>query len=392
MGKKKDLKEILSMAAERGLTPKQIVDQSIKIDQLEKKYSKSFQELTKEFETIQKKIEAKSKTLKDLEDKIALEENKKSDLMRENTIDEKSVKEYIDARERLSPMGFAVDDISRVGSFLIAIKSQQYSPDKVVEKLNAIGDLEARKKSLEAELDATNADLRESKNYLAEVRKMRETGLSIDQMSRIRDVLLKISSNGDVGLDRAISQLEESALTGNNPPDQSILADVSKLEEARKTILSEIVAGLKKHDDLKMLEDEAAKKVKALHEEEREIATAVSALSEQKRFLESSISSIEQVIARQLDQSRSSLASLIAQMVSERLERNYSSYEGSSGIVTNQLSDIRTLLQKIDERFSKFLQDTSVERKTENASVRSRWSLTEQPDYDDSGDVGNSKS
>jgi predicted nucleic acid-binding Zn-ribbon protein len=392
MGKKKDLKEILSMAAERGLTPKQIVDQSIKIDQLETKYSKSFQELTKEFETIQRKIEAKSKTLKELEDKIALVENKKSDLMRENTIDEKSVKEYLDARERLSPMGFAVDDISRVGSFLIAIKSQQYSPDKVVEKLNAIGDLEARKKSLETELDATNADLRESKNYLAEVRKMRETGLSIDQMSRIRDVLLKISSNGDVGLDQAIGQLEESALTWNNPADQSLLADVSKLEEARKTILSEIVASLKKHDDLKMLEEETAKKVKALHEDEREIATAVSALSEQKRFLESSISSIEQVIARQLDQSHSSLASLITQMVSERLERNYSSYEGSSEIVTNQLSDIRTLLQKIDESFSKFLQGTSVDGKTKNASVRGRWSLTDQPDHDDSSHVNSSKS
>jgi hypothetical protein len=141
-----------------------------------------------------------------------------------------------------------------------------------------------------------------------------------------------------------------------------------------------------------MLEEETAKKVKALHEDEREIATAVSALSEQKRFLESSISSIEQVIARQLDQSHSSLASLITQMVSERLERNYSSYEGSSEIVTNQLSDIRTLLQKIDESFSKFLQGTSVDGKTKNASVRGRWSLTDQPDHDDSSHVNSSKS
>jgi hypothetical protein len=366
LGKKKDLKEILSKAAEKGLTPKQIINQSIKIDQLEKKYSKSFQELTKDFEAIQKKIEAKSKSLRELEDKIALAENKKSDLMRENTIDEKSVKEYLEARERLSPMGFAVDDISRVGSFLMAIKGQQYSPDKVVEKLNAIGDLEVRKKDLEAELDATNADLRESKNYLAEVRKMRELGLSMEQIVRIRDAVLKISSDRGISSDQAISQLEDTAPNENGTAGKSLVADVNQLEEARKTILSEIVTSLKKHDDLRMVEEATMKKVAVLQEQERGIAISVSALSEQKQFLESSISSIEQVIERQVDQSRSSLASLITQIISERLEKNNFVYKAKTDILASQLTDIKTLLQKIDESFSRFLQDTSIDRKTES--------------------------
>jgi serine/threonine protein kinase HipA of HipAB toxin-antitoxin module len=188
----------------------------------------------------------------------------------------------------------------------------------------------------------------------------------MEQIVSIRDAVLKISSDRGISLDQAISQLEDTAPNENGTADKSLVADVNQLEEARKTILSEIVTSLKKHDDLRMVEEATMKKVAALQEQERGIAISVSALSDQKQFLESSISSIEHVIERQVDQSRSSLASLITQIISERLEKNNFVYEAKTEILASQLTDIKTLLQKIDEIFSRFLQDTSIDRKTES--------------------------
>ena len=192
MGKKKDLKEILSRASEIGLTPKQIIDQSIKIEELEKKYSKSFQELVNEFNNIQKKIEEHEKTPRDLDDEITNALSKRSDITQESSSDEKNFREYLAARETLSPLGFTIEDISKVKTFLFSIKSEQYNPDRVFQRLSEIGDLETRKKNLEEELDATNSDLRESKTFLAEVRKLHETGLSAEQLSGINEIVSQI--------------------------------------------------------------------------------------------------------------------------------------------------------------------------------------------------------
>lgn len=128
------------------------MNQCIRIDQLEKN-SKTLEELENEFDRLGKEISSKNKKVRELEDKIA-QTQKKADVVREYSVEEKSVREYIDARAQLSSVGFPIDDLPNVKVCLFAMKNENFGAEQIVEKLNSITNLEVRKNSLESELSA----------------------------------------------------------------------------------------------------------------------------------------------------------------------------------------------------------------------------------------------
>ncbi len=427
MGKKKLMKQVLSKAAEKGLTPAQIVNQSIKLDQLEKKYSKSFQDLKIEFEALQKKIEEKSKTLKEIDQTIAMAEKKRSDLMRQYMLDEKRVREYVDARERLSPIGFPVDDMSRVKTFLLSLKNEEYNPDKIVEKLNTIGDLEQRKNALETELGSTNADLRENKALLVEVRKLQQTGLSIDHIESIRDTVSKISSRRGISGEEAMNQFESDVLKnydlslgleseilrlretkaslasefeerkrGFEAKEKSILDRIRDLETKHQSQKEEIKAcselkalgidgkrivswneivsnnkldygviesELKKQGNLRALEEDAEKRIEELQKQEGLLSASVSELSEQKSAFESSITAIKEQTLKELEISRADILASVSQ-VTEEVRQASESTKNDLNVTLSELKsaatgfsgDIAGNLRRLEESASKTIE------------------------------------
>lgn len=371
----------MSKAAKKGLTADEIISQSAKIEQMEKKYSKSFDELLKEFDNLEKAIHERSKSLKELDESISAAEKKRSDLFQNNAVDEGNVQEYIRARDELSLLGFPVDDISKVNTFLSSIKGEQYSVDGIIEKIDAIGDLESRRKSLEAELYQANLVLLENNESLNEIQKVRRTGLSIDKIEKIRDLVSRIGSKRGVNADLAFSQFESDVLRNYDLAlgledelkrlletkrsmesefqerrkslevvERSIQSRISELESSHQNKLANITAyqdlresGIETNDvialhellfklnlnlgvvmsilrrtgNLKDLEGEISNEIEILRKEKDDLNASVSGLKDQRRVLESSVSLMRDTLVKELRASRETMISLVTQITDE---------------------------------------------------------------------------
>ena len=371
----------MSRAAKKGLTADEIISQSAKIEQMEKKYSKSFDELMKEFDNLQREIQEKSKALKVLEESISAAEKKRSDLIRDNELDERKVQEYILARERLSQLGFPVDDLSKVDAFLSSIKSEEFSTKGIIEKLKAIGDLESRKKDLEAELYRANLVLLEKSDIINEIQKVQRTGLSIDQIEKIRDLVSRIGSKRGMNADRAFSQFESDVLK-NYDLALGLEDDMARLQETKRSIELEfrerrrtledsessnkskkseqesshqstmanigaysdlresgieanevmalhellfklnldygvVMSVLKRSGHLKDLESEISNEIKILEKRKDDLNASVSGLEEKMRVLGSSVSMMQDTLVTELRDSREAMVSLVSQITDE---------------------------------------------------------------------------
>ena len=377
----KFLRSLFAKASEKGYTPTQLVNQSMKIDHLEKKYQKSFEELKDEFDQLAKEISARSKKIRELEDSVSETQKKKASLIREYSVDEKRVREYVDARAQLGSIGFAIDDLPSVKTCLFSMKVQNFSPETVIENLNAIGDLDARKGALESELSAANGDLREKKALLIQLRQMQQSGLSVGQMERIRDIVSKISSRRGISPDQALSHFESDVLKNYDlalgleseiirlqetkdsissqfeekrqrlESQEKVLAEKVSALEARyqneqqeiksyselramgvdgqrllswNKLLSEakldygvVESELKQNGNLKALEEEISSRLKNLEEQEKVMRSSISDLNEQRHLLESSLSTMKEVTMKELEESRKLIMASFSQVAEE---------------------------------------------------------------------------
>lgn len=377
----KFLRALFSKASARGYTPVQIVAQCMRIDQLERKYSKSYEELRNEYTQLGWEISNKTNKVNELEERIAAIKKQKADMMREYSVDEKRVREYVDSRAELSSMGFQIDDVPKVKTCLISIKNEKFNPEKIIEKLSAIADLEERKNALATEVTLANGDLREKKDLLIQLRQMQQTGLSVDQMERIRSVVSKISSRRGINPDQSFSIFESDVLK-NYDLALGLESEIARLEETKNSIsrefeerkkeldnaeknltnklneldskyqakkaelqsYSELLASgvegsrilswhhlilengldfgvveseLNKQGSLKKLEEETSRRISELQEQKRKIEFLVAELNEKKGLVESSISSITDNAIKGLETSRTSMLSSASQMMEE---------------------------------------------------------------------------
>ncbi|MDG6904932.1 MAG: hypothetical protein JRN20_04005 [Nitrososphaerota archaeon] len=377
----KFLKSLFAKATERGYTPTQLVNQCIKIDQLEKKYARTFDELKSEYERLAKEISSRSKRVQELEDTIAETKKKKKEVAREYSADEKNVRQYVDARMELSSIGFSVDDIPRVKTCLFSMKNENFSPEAIIEKLNSIAVLEARKTSLESELSIANGDLREKKALLIQLRQLQQTGLSVEQIERIREVVSRISSRRGINPDQAMSRFESDVLN-NYDLTLGLESEVMRLQETKNSLASEfdgrkaaletkekmvlekiseleskyqsqkqeiqayselraagvdgariqswnqlisdnrldfgiVESELRKQGDLRTLEEEISIRIAYLQEKEKVLTATISELNTQKSTLESTISSIKEHTLSAFEESRTAMLSSVSQVKEE---------------------------------------------------------------------------
>ena len=377
----KFLQSLLSKAAEKGYTPAQLVSQCVRIDLLERKYSKSYEELRNDFEELGKEIANKTKKITELEEAISATQKKKADVLREFAVDEKSLKEYVESRAKLSTIGLKMDDLPKVKSCLFSMKNEDFDPNLVIEKLNTIGDLEARKNSLQSQLSAVNGELQEKKVLFIQLRQLQNSGLSVDQIERLRDIVSKISARRGMNADQAMNHFQEDVLknydlalglegevmrlqeTKNSLSTESeerrkmleasekhLQAKLGELEtnyETRKAELqaySELQAAgvdgtriqlwhqlikdqgldygkieseLKNQGNLKRLEEEAQNRVKDLEYQQQKLQSLVSELTAQKQTVESSIYSMKDGAIKELQDARLAMVSSFTQVAEE---------------------------------------------------------------------------
>lgn len=425
----KFLKSLFAKATEKGYTPTLLVAQCMKIDQLEKKYSKSFDELKAEFDRLAKEITSRTKKIQELEASIANTKTKKSDLMREYSTDERKVREYVDARSELSTLGFPVDDLTSVKTCLISLKNAKFSAEKIIEELNSIADLEARHVSLESEVSAASGELREKKALLIQLRQLQNSGLTVDQLERIRDIVSKIGSRRGVNPEQAMAKFESDVLKnydlmlglegdimalqetkssliketeekrkGSEEKEKNLVAKLAELEarhEARKQEIqayselrakgvdgSRIVAWhdllaaanldfgtieaeLKRTGELKTMTESASVKLNELQQQQKVLSDTVTELDLQKKSLESTMSAIKDSSLKELENSQASVMS----SVTENTQKIKQFSESTKSEIETTLASLKQAAQSFTSEMNDVLQRASEESKKQSSLI-----------------------
>lgn len=423
------MKLLFAKASERGYTPAQLVSQCMKIDQLEKKHSKTFDELKTEYDRISKEISSKSKKIRDLEESITNTKTKKSNLMKEYSTDERNVREYAHARAQLASLGFPVDDLTNVRTCLLSFKNAKYSPETIIEKLDGIADLEAHQVSLEAEIKVVSGQLQEKKALLIQLGQLQNSGLTVDQIERIKDVVLKIGSRREINPEQAMVKFEsdilknydltlglESDINSLQATKTSLIKEMeekkrdfedkeknlsSKLQEleakyqnrkhevqayselrssgidgSRILALYELLAStnldfgaveseLKRVGDLRTLTDGATARLNELQNQQRVLNDTVSELVSQKKILESTMSSIKDTSLKQLESSQS----VVLSSVSENTDKIKQLSESTKAEIEAALSSLKLATESFTSEMNVVLQRANEETKRQSSLI-----------------------
>ncbi|MDH2902267.1 MAG: hypothetical protein PXY39_14990 [archaeon] len=232
---KSELSDFVSSAREKGFTPSKLAKICHQIDSLQKKYGMNYDELKSTFEETSRALEAKNIEIKKLNAEIAAAIKKKNDLMQQYYLDEKQVQDYVDARDGLLSIGFDIGKLSEVKSSLLAMKKEDYNLKVILEKLKTIGDIESRKSTLQNELNALNGEMRAKKTLLVELNKLQDTGLTVEQVERIRDVVSRISSTHGINSDQSFERFEQDVLKHYNAA-LGLETEISFLQESKEAI------------------------------------------------------------------------------------------------------------------------------------------------------------
>jgi cell division protein FtsB len=381
MSKKSELAEFVSSAREKGFTPSKLAKLCYQIDSLEKKHGISYEELKTKFEELRKSFEAKSKELRKLDAEIAALTKRKNDLLEQYYLDEKQVKEYVDARENLLSIGFDIEKLQNVKNSLLALKKEDFDTKAILEKINTIGDLESRKNALQKDLNALNGELKAKSALLVEVNKLQDSGLSVEQIEHVRDAISRISSTHGINADQSFEKFEQDILKHYNTvlgleaelallqeskeainrenelkrksleqAEKEIAHKTKKLEESYAAQKAELkafselrangvdsstllawqelirsgkvnpeilVSEIQKVGNLSSLEEEAKSKLKELEEREKSLEASIAELNQKKEAIELSIGTVKDSSIAQIEQTSSKALSSIADITKE---------------------------------------------------------------------------
>lgn len=232
---KSELSDFVSSAREKGFTPSKLAKLCYQIDALQKKYGMNYDELKSIFEQTAKTLDAKNLELKKLNAEISATIKKKNDLMQQYYLDEKQVQDYVDARDGLLSIGFDIGKLPEVKSSLLAMKKEAYDLKAIFEKLKTIGDIESRKNTLQNDLNVLNGEMRAKKALLIELNKLQDTGLNIEQIERIRDVVSRISSTHGINSDQSFERFEQDVLKHYNAA-LGLETEITFLQESKEAI------------------------------------------------------------------------------------------------------------------------------------------------------------
>ncbi|MDG6994325.1 MAG: hypothetical protein JRN52_00260 [Nitrososphaerota archaeon] len=274
------LSVVYARASEKGYDAETLVQQISDINNLEKRHGMTFDELKVAYDKTATDLKSKQEEKGRIVEEIAGLKNKKSELMAQNEIDERKLREYALTKEGLRSLGLSVNNLETVRNFLLAIKAAKFDPTEVISRLNSIGDLEKEKAKLEQEMNRADAELHGKRAFLREIKKLEETNLSVEQVGNIHRTIVRISSDRGIDTRLAFTQFEEDILN-NYDPILGLKPELTRLQESKARIIEEA-------DEIKkqLAEEQAAhsKKVKRLEEEYAKILPEINAYNSLKEI------------------------------------------------------------------------------------------------------------
>jgi hypothetical protein len=275
---KDQMNAFVSAAAEKGFAPSKLAKLCFKIDSVEKKYGYTYDTLIAKFEELRKATAEKDKELKILEKEIASTTRKKDNLLEQYYLDEKKVQDFVDAKESLATIGFDIDKLQSVKNSLLAMRKEGFNSASIVEKLNAIGDLESRKNTLQKDLNSLSGELRAKKNHLIQARKLQDTGITIEQIERIRELVSKIASSHGINSDQSFERFENDVMKNYNVA-LGLESEVDALKQNKEALASELNQRKKEFEEEEKRHSDKIKKFEDAYEAQKREFEAFSELN-----------------------------------------------------------------------------------------------------------------
>ncbi|HZW57714.1 MAG TPA: hypothetical protein VFF30_15605 [Nitrososphaerales archaeon] len=269
------VESVYTRASEKGHTPTEILAQCEKINSLEQKYGTSFDNLKIRFERVGKELVAKSKESKALEQEVSSLQAKRAKMLEQHSMDEKKLKEYSEVKDQLASMNFDIKSLVSLRNCLLALKEERFDAKEILEKLQVIGLLEPRKRALQAEITKQKEEVEKNKALLAQLKRAHDTGLSLDQIDGIRQVVAQISASRGVPARDAFNLFEQDVLK-NYDASLGLIPEIARLNDEKQKILSEIEA---KKSDLESRERAHLDKINKLEQRYAAYKAEISAFN-----------------------------------------------------------------------------------------------------------------
>ena len=221
-----------------------------------------FDSLKTSYEEMGKALAGKKKEKADLESGIAQLSQRRTDLMARYALDEQKIHDYANTKQQLALAGLDTSNLQNLKNFLVVLKNEKFDSKEIIEKLNSMADLQFQKTRIQQEVKVARQDLEEKRSLLSEIKKLEESKLTVEQVERLRGLVLRISSDHKIDATQAYNRFEQDVLQSYNTI-LGLRPEASRLEENKKRIEAEISS---KRKDLESAEAAASDKIKKLDE------------------------------------------------------------------------------------------------------------------------------
>lgn len=227
--------------------------QAKKLKDLETSHGMSFQELFSEYQDAVTKLQEMREEKKKLANEIEELKTERTRTLRQSEVNEKQLEDYSEMKGFLASIGLETADLERTKNFFINLKKEKFNARSVISKLNraetlresishkneTLGDLEVRIEDNQRLLNKASTDLEGKKALVGQVRRIEETGLSLDAFESIRRSIVRISKKRRVSPMRAVARFEEEIAKAYDPL-LAIRNHLERLEEQKKMLEYEL--------------------------------------------------------------------------------------------------------------------------------------------------------
>lgn len=281
------INQVYTRSKEKEYQASDIVDDCEKIQNLEYDYELSYEEIVEKFEEMGSKISSQREEIIKLNKNIVEAKKRNVNLYDKYVTDKESLENYKNTNDALTKLGLSLKDMEKIETILLALKKEKLNPTKIIKKINEIKDLEESKtffefivkklkeeyKELENKNEVTKKEIYRKQNILDEATKLEETGLTINDIQKIRNTVIRVSSNHGLTTQQAITKLQTD-ITKNYDKILGLEPKLTSLQNQKEKLETEIK---NQENELKEKRIETETKIQELEDENEAVKEQIDA-------------------------------------------------------------------------------------------------------------------
>jgi len=223
---KRFIDSVLKLGKDEGFDSQKIIDSCSEIIQLKKEYG-NFGEIRLEWETIGKGLPSRKAEIAELEGTVKTRKRELNSLNQEYSVTEKSLQDYLVARAGFKGFGLNMEsDLDDALQVIQNLKDSEFKPKSVLSELKQNKTLKSRilelnkeveektrkTKEISQSIEAGETELGEKQKILKAVHTLNATGLSVEDIQKLRDTVVKISAKHGMNSQKAIEHFSNDIL------------------------------------------------------------------------------------------------------------------------------------------------------------------------------------